>query len=46
MKLGKPTFTWGSANIVEEGSARNRYLEALKAADNGEIQTLLVFARS
>lgn len=46
MKLGKAAFTWGSANLVEEGATRTRYLEAIRAADNGEIQPLLQFARS
>jgi Fic-DOC domain mobile mystery protein B len=44
MKLGRPAFTWGSANIVEQGEARNKYLEAIRAADNGDIQPLLKFA--
>jgi Fic-DOC domain mobile mystery protein B len=46
MKLGRPAFTWGSANLVKEGEARTKYLEAIKAADNGDIQPLLKFARS
>jgi len=46
MKLGRPAFTWGSANLVKEGEARTTYLEAIRAADNGDIQPLLKFARS
>jgi Fic-DOC domain mobile mystery protein B len=46
MKLGRPALTWGSANLVEEGAARKRYLEAIRTADNGDIQPLLSFARS
>jgi Fic-DOC domain mobile mystery protein B len=46
MKLGNPAFTWGSANLVEEGATRTRYLEAIRTADDGEIQPLLQFARS
>src|SRR5205823_4502319 len=46
MKLGRPAFTWGSANLVKEGEARTKYLEAIRAADNGDIQPLLKFARS
>lgn len=46
MKLGRPRFTWGSANLVKEGEARNKYLEAIRTADNGDIQPLLKFARS
>ena len=46
MKLGRPGFSWGSAIPVKEGEARTKYLEAIKAADDGEIQPLLKFARS
>jgi Fic-DOC domain mobile mystery protein B len=46
MKLGRPEFTWGSTNLVKEGEARNKYLEAIRTADNGDIQPLLKFARS
>jgi Fic-DOC domain mobile mystery protein B len=45
-KLGRPLFTWGSANLIKEGEARMKYLEAIKAADNGDIRLLLKFARS
>lgn len=45
-KLGNPAFTWGSANLVEEGTARAHYLEAIKAADDGDTQPLIQFARS
>jgi fido (protein-threonine AMPylation protein) len=44
--LGRPLFTWGSAKLIKEGEARMKYLEAIKAADNGDIQLLLKFARS
>ncbi len=46
MKLGRPAFTWGYANLVKEGEARMKYLEAIRAADKGDIQPLLKFARS
>jgi Fic-DOC domain mobile mystery protein B len=46
MKLGRPAFTWGSANLVKEGEARTTYLEAIRTADDGDIQPLLNFARS
>ena len=46
MKLGNPALTWGSANLVEDGASRTRYLEAIRTADDGEIQPLLQFARS
>ena len=46
MKLGRPAFSWGSANLVREGEARTKYLEAIRAADQGDIQLLLKFSRS
>jgi Fic-DOC domain mobile mystery protein B len=46
MKAGRPAFTWGSANLIKEGEARTTYLEAIRAADDGDIQPLLNFARS
>ena len=46
IKLSRPTFSWGSANLVKESEARTGYLEAIRAADNGDIQPLLKFARS
>jgi Fic-DOC domain mobile mystery protein B len=46
MKLGHPAFTWGSIDLVKPGEARARYLDAIRAADNGDVQPLLEFARS
>src|SRR5689334_17178120 len=43
MRLDRPTFTWGSANLVKEGEARTAYLHAIRAADNGDIQPLVKF---
>ena len=44
--LGKPTFTWGNANLIYAGDDRKRYIEALIAADRGEYKDLLKFVRS
>ncbi len=44
--LHKPVFTWGRANLVEAGDDRTRYIESLIAADRGEYELLLRFARS
>jgi len=46
IKLGRPAFSWGSTDLVDQGEARAKYLEAIRAADNGHIQPLLEFARS
>ena len=46
MKLGRPALTWGAASLVKEGEARSKYLEAVRIADDGDIQPLVEFARS
>lgn len=42
---GRQTFSWGGASIGEPGELRHTYIEALRAADKGELQMLLAFAR-
>ena len=46
MELGQPRFTWGRTNLVDPGETRGAYVAALRAADGGEIEPLLAFARS
>ena len=41
-----PVFTWGAANLARQGDARNVYMQALKAADGGDYNSLIAFARS
>ncbi|NCS88467.1 MAG: cell filamentation protein Fic [Ignavibacteria bacterium CG2_30_36_16] len=43
--FGKPFFTWGSVNLTKQGEARNKYLYALRAADQHDYQALIEFAR-
>ncbi len=44
---GEALFTWGGGgNLVSAGEVRDRYLAALRAADNHEIQPLIDFAQS
>jgi Fic-DOC domain mobile mystery protein B len=45
-QLDQPAFTWGRTNLVDAGATRARYVDALRAADNHDIQLLLLFARS
>jgi Fic-DOC domain mobile mystery protein B len=45
-KQNMPVFTWGGADIVQQGDFRRRYIEALRAADKNDIGPLLAFARS
>jgi Fic-DOC domain mobile mystery protein B len=42
----QPVFSWGAANLTGKGVARATYLNAVKAADQGEYRLLLTFARS
>ncbi|NND05898.1 MAG: mobile mystery protein B [Saprospiraceae bacterium] len=41
-----PLFSWGSSDLVHQGEARSNYLKAVKAADKGDFERLLKFARS
>lgn len=43
---GGERFTWGHGDLVAEGQVRDRYLEALRAADTNDYQRLLEFVRS
>jgi Fic-DOC domain mobile mystery protein B len=46
MQLGGERFSWGRANLRDASKVRQRYIAALKAADNHDIRSLLLFARS
>jgi len=41
-----PHYTWGAANIIKQADTRSAYLDAIKAADKGDIQPLINFARA
>ena len=43
---GAQRFTWGAGNLVAEGEVRQRYLDALRAADGRDYGPLLAFVRS
>lgn len=43
---GEKVFSWGRFNLVKPVESRKKYLEAIYAADGGDIQPLLRFARS
>jgi Fic-DOC domain mobile mystery protein B len=45
-RQGRPVFTWGGADLGGAGDFRERYIEALQAADGNDLQRLLDFARS
>jgi Fic-DOC domain mobile mystery protein B len=46
VRLGRPRFTWGRANLVSAGKNRTTYIAALHAADKHDIAPLLAFVRS
>jgi len=41
-----PVYTWGTASLVRQDDARTVYLNAMKAADKGDIEPLIKFARA
>jgi Fic-DOC domain mobile mystery protein B len=45
-RLGTTPFTWGSDDLNATGNVRERYIDALRTADAGNITPLLSFVRS
>jgi Fic-DOC domain mobile mystery protein B len=41
-----PVYTWGSSDLVKPGEARKNYLTAIRAADKGNFELLIAFART
>lgn len=46
VQYGGGRFTWGRGDLIAAGDVRNRYLEALRAADARNYAPLLAFVRS
>lgn len=44
--LGTSSFSWGNTDLVNHDEVRARYINAMRAADNGDLQPLLEFVRS
>jgi Fic-DOC domain mobile mystery protein B len=44
--LGRERFSWGSANLIDVGETRKRYIAALSEADKKNMKHLLNFVRS
>ena len=42
----QPVYSWGATSLVKEGNTRAAYLSAIKAADQGDIEPLIKFAKS
>jgi Fic-DOC domain mobile mystery protein B len=45
-RCGVAAFTWGSANLSDQGEDRDRYIRALQSADAGDYAPLIAFVRS
>ncbi len=45
-RLGGDVFSWGGDTLHDIGELRTSYVEALRAADDHDIEPLLAFARS
>jgi Fic-DOC domain mobile mystery protein B len=43
--FGKKVFTWNNSNLVKPNNARKEYLDSIRKADNGSIESLIEFAR-
>lgn len=43
---GASPFTWGNADLIRRGEARDRYLQALRAADRYDYLPLAEFVRT
>lgn len=46
MSAGAAQFTWGGASLVEASATRTAYVASLRAADLGDFEPLLAFART
>ena len=44
--FGKKVYTWGAGNLVYQSESRTEYLRAVRAADKGNIEPLITFAKS
>jgi len=46
IQLGEPPFSWGREDLNSPGTPRERYISAIKNADEGYMGPLMEFARS
>lgn len=46
VRLKADKLTWGSVSLVDAGAARTAYIEALKKADDHDIDPLVAFAEA
>lgn len=43
--LDSPAFTWGNGDLINQNQVRDRYIQALQSADNGDYEPLMNFVR-
>jgi len=46
VQQGSTRFSWGAGDLAPDGDVRQRYLQALRSADNGDFGPLLAFVRN
>lgn len=46
VSLGEQRFTWGNKDLTQQNDIRQKYLDALRAADKRDFQPLREFVRS
>ena len=44
--FGMPVFNWHSSNMINADDTRKKYINCLKEADNGNIESLIEFAKT
>lgn len=43
--FGKPIFSWGQKELVQKNEVRDKYINALRKADNGDFTDLIDFSK-
>ncbi|MFI5200771.1 MAG: mobile mystery protein B [Candidatus Kapaibacterium sp.] len=46
LQQGQKPFSWGSRSLIAPSDTRRRYIDALRAADDGDYSKLVEFVRS
>ncbi|MFN3136926.1 MAG: mobile mystery protein B [Allomuricauda sp.] len=44
--FGKDIFSWHQSNMVKPDATRKKYIQALREADRGNIESLILFAKN
>ena len=46
LQAGRPRFSWGGVSLTQTSALRKAYIDALREADQGNLHSLIAFARS